>query len=184
MRKLLSFGAVFLVFAIPAMAQDDAPKAEIFAGYSYLKIDEDLSATGVDTSVPAGFNADLAFNATQNLGFVVDFQAHFKDFDHPFGTIDTRALSLHFGPRLKFRGRAEPFVHGLFGFTNLKAEQFGFSVSETAFSAKLGGGLDVKFSDAFALRLGEFNYYLTRFADDSQANFTFSTGIVFRLGSD
>jgi outer membrane protein OmpA-like peptidoglycan-associated protein/opacity protein-like surface antigen len=187
MRNLLMFTASLLMLALPAMAQNQsAPKAEIFAGYSYLKIDESLSgaAAGADTSVPAGFNVDLAFNPTRLFGFVIDFQGHFKDFDDPGGTIDARTISLHFGPRLKLRsGRAEPFVHGLFGFTNLHAEQGGVELaSESAFSAKLGGGLDVVVSDHLALRLGEFNYYLTRFADTRQNNYTFSTGLVFRLG--
>jgi hypothetical protein len=187
MRKFLTFGVALLVLAFPAMAQDDnAPKVEVFAGYSFLSVDT-TSLFGERENFPTGFNADIAFNATRNFALVVDFQGHFKTFEDPgFPDIKIHAISFHTGPRLKVRsGKVEPFVHGLFGFTNLKAEQQGFfDDSENAFSVKAGGGFDVVASKHIAIRLVEFNYYMTRFFDDSQNNFTFSTGIVFRLGGD
>ncbi|HEV8524925.1 MAG TPA: hypothetical protein VGQ71_10535, partial [Terriglobales bacterium] len=83
MRKLLTFGIALLVLAVPAMAADDgAPKVEVFAGYSFLSADT-TSLSGQRESFPAGFNVDLAFNATRNFALVVDFQGHFKTFEDP-----------------------------------------------------------------------------------------------------
>jgi hypothetical protein len=51
----------------------------------------------------------------------------------------------------------------------------------------LGGGLDAKVSDHFAIRVGQFDYVLTKFdvdqdgSKDTQHNFRFSTGFVFRF---
>jgi hypothetical protein len=86
-------------------------------------------------------------------------------------------------------GRVEPFAQGMFGFTDLSESASGASVSDKAFSMKLGGGADVYAARHFAIRLGEFNYYRTGFGvgspvningQDHQNNFTFSTGILFR----
>jgi opacity protein-like surface antigen len=88
-------------------------------------------------------------------------------------------------------GSLEPFAHVLFGVTDLKAISFtGSSASDNAFSMKVGGGLDVKVFPHLALRLGEFNYYLTKFSVNSvvsafnlnnhQNNVTFSVGAVIR----
>jgi hypothetical protein len=79
----------------------------------------------------------------------------------------------------------------LFGVTNLKGSSFtGSSVSDNAFSIKMGGGLDVKVFPHLALRLGELNFYLTKFSvnsavsafniNDHQNNVTFSVGAVIR----
>ena len=64
------------------------------------------------------------------------------------------------------------------------------------FAMKFGGGVDVGVARHFAVRLGEFNYYMTRFGTSdcllgpgepcgingkgTQNNFTISTGIVIR----
>ncbi len=91
-------------------------------------------------------------------------------------------------------GKFEPFAHALFGFTNLQLTPVGLaSESSTNFSMKLGGGVDYALSPHFAVRVGEFNYYYTKFspADYSfgfpgpglnthQNNFTFGVGVVIR----
>jgi len=77
---------------------------------------------------------------------------------------------------------------------------FGFAPTVTRaqmfFAMKFGGGVDVGVARHFAVRLGEFNYYMTRFGTSdcllgpgepcgingkgTQNNFTISTGIVIR----
>jgi len=170
MRKFVLAVLLLLAFSLTAAAQDEYSKGEFFLGYSYLHIDTG-SDSGLSSSVPAGFNLDGTYYPTKHFGLVADFQFHKKEFDDIFGQpispgIDARVLSMHFGPRFKARsGKVEPFVHALFGFTNLhlSAEGISSTFSDTAFSMKLGGGLDVVASPHFAIRLGEFNYYYTKF---------------------
>ena len=184
MRKVLLVVLLLMFCGAYAVAQDN-PKGELFVGYSYLHIG---IPGGTDNSVPTGFNADGTYYFANALGLTADFQYHHKD----FGGGDTGSVfSFHGGPRFKLRaGKLEPFAHALFGVTHVTLDSTGFpSESDNAFSMKLGGGLDVGAARHFAIRLGEFNYYYTKFstggfsspgAPDHQNNFTFSAGIVIR----
>ena len=191
MRKILFIVGLILVCGCIAVAQD-YPKAELGAGWNLLHIDTG-GAPGVDKTFPAGFFADGTYYFAKLIGVTGDFQINWHTF--PVGqiaepSVDAHALSFHAGPRVKFRmGKVEPFAHGLFGFTHVSGTGAGVNQSDTAFSLKLGGGLDVGVARHFALRLGEFNYYLTKFGVNSevnfngqghQNNFTFSAGVVIR----
>jgi len=84
----------------------------------------------------------------------------------------------------------EPFVHGLFGFTRLGLTPKGQGEeSDTAFAMKFGGGVDVGVAKHFGVRVGEFDYFMTRFNNatnpdlnlngkGTQNNWTISAGIV------
>jgi opacity protein-like surface antigen len=168
-----------------------AQKAELAGGWDYLHVD----CNGCDQAgVPGGFFVDGTYYFAKVIGLTGDFQYHKKTFA-PGET--GRFLSFHGGPRFKARmGKIEPFAHALFGITNLNQEDvtgtfcFGAtSCSDNAFSMKLGGGLDIGVAPHFALRLGEFNYYMTKFSvasgfstngNDHQNNFTFGVGVVLR----
>jgi len=186
MRKL-SLVALFLLFCGTfAVAQ----KAELGAGWNYLHIDGDVLPS--QNGIPGGFFIDGTYYFARVIGLTGDFQYDKKTFsaDAFFnGGEQARAFSFHAGPRVKARmGKLEPFAHVLFGVTNLNfSSPTAPSTSDNAFSMKLGGGLDVAVVPHLALRLREFNYYLTRFSanftggtKDSQNNFTFGVGVVIR----
>ena len=186
MRKVSLFALFMLLCGSFAVAQET--KGEFFAGYSYLHADCGSGCT--DSSFPAGFNLDGSYYFSRSFGATADFDYHHKNLSDVFSGATARSYGMHFGPRVKARlGKIEPFAQGLFGFTDLGASAAGVSVSDKAFSMKLGGGVDVYASRRFAIRLGEFNYYRTAFGVSSpvnfngqnhQNNFTFSTGILFR----
>ncbi len=200
MRKFLS--VMVLVFCGTfAFAQ----KAELAGGYNYLHIDT-TGSPGIDSSMPAGFFVDGTYYFLKFIGLTGDFEYNKHTFPvtetSTGASVDLSELSFHAGPRVKIRmGRVEPFAHALFGFTRGKLTDPTLSVcatsdcTDTAFSMKLGGGLDVGVSHHFAIRLGEFNYYMTKFGinspvnttgfttglpNDKQNNYTFSAGIVIR----
>jgi opacity protein-like surface antigen len=188
MRKF-SLVALFLLFCGTfAVAQ----KGELGAGWNYLHIDE--GPGGTQNGIPGGFFVDGTYYFAKVIGLTGDFQYNKKTFsgDAHFVTGDQgRVFSFHAGPRVKARmGRFEPFAHVLFGVTNAQfTPAGGASFSSNAFSMKLGGGLDVGVAPHFALRLGEFNYYPTKFGvnsnvnfngQDQQNNFTFGAGVVIR----
>lgn len=191
MRRILFIAWVVLVCGSFAMAQDYA-KGELGAGYNYLHIDTG-GAPGVDNSLPGGFFVDGTYYFAKIIGVTGDFEYNKHTFaagELGEASVDASFLSFHAGPRVKVRrGRLEPFAHTLFGVTRISASSAGASLSDTAFSMKIGGGLDVAVVRHIALRLGEFNYYLTRFGKGSntdfngqnqQNNFTFGVGIVLR----
>ncbi|MFI5089971.1 MAG: outer membrane beta-barrel protein [Terriglobales bacterium] len=189
MRKILFVAVLVLICGCFAVAQD-YPKAELGAGWNYLHFDE--GSGGTQNGIPGGFFIDGTYYFVKVLGLAGDFQYNKKTFsgDANFTAGDqARALSFHAGPRVKARmGKFEPFAHALFGVTDVSfTPAGGTSSSDHAFSMKLGGGLDVAMAHHFALRLGEFNYYLTKFGtgtsfngQDHQNNFTFGVGVVLR----
>jgi opacity protein-like surface antigen len=181
MRKV-SLIALFLLFCGTfAVAQ----KGELGAGWDYLHVD--TGGLSTENSVPGGFFVDGTYYFAKVIGLTGDFQYHKKTFsDGSTG----RVIFFGGGPRVKARvGKVEPFAHVLFGVTNVDLADISGSVSDNAFSMKLGGGLDVAVATHFAIRLAEFNYYLTSFnasslvninAQDHQNNVTFGVGVVIR----
>ena len=185
MRKVLFIAVLVLGCGSWALAQDYS-KAELFAGYQYTHVD--TGSSGIDSSWPEGFDLSGTYYFMKNLGITGDFAYATKSFT---GGTDAHLYGFNFGPQVKFRsGRLEPFAHVLFGATHGTVNETGVgSMSDTAFSMKLGGGLDVAVAHHFAVRLGEFDYYYTRFSangnfspngNNSQNNFTFGAGIVIR----
>jgi len=199
MRKVLLVAVAVLLCGMYAFADDDYHKGELFAGYSYLHFGCGSGCT--DNSVPVGFNIDGTYYFSKHLGLTGDFQYHRRGLDDIIGGLHASIFSIHGGPRFKAHsGKLEPFAHALFGWSRLAVSDpttelcgGGNTCSENSFSMKLGGGLDVAAARHIAVRVGEFNYYMTRFAATSlgagaifpnslttQNNFTISAGIVIR----
>jgi opacity protein-like surface antigen len=186
MKKPLFFASL-LAFCLPlaASAQEAAPKVEIFGGYSYLRAD---SLNGVNAP---GFNTSLAGNITKHVGVVGEFSRFTDSETVPIpGAFDLNVkfnvLTYLFGPRIVLhRGKAEPFVHALFGGAR---ENFKFPgrpaapVTDNAFAFALGGGLDVKVNDNFAIRFAQIDYLGDKLSGQTGNNFRYSAGIVIRLG--
>jgi opacity protein-like surface antigen len=186
MRKLLMSAALLLLtLPLGAYAQD-APKVEIFGGYSYLRADDSFD-DGLDLH---GWNASGAANFTRYAGLVADFSGHYNDitFSPTLGKADISAHLFLVGPRFSYRGneRVTPFAHVLLGAARSHVSYFDptgkVKLRDSAFAMAVGGGLDVKVHDRLAVRLFQADYVLTRFADDNQHNFRLSTGLVLRLG--
>ena len=58
--------------------------------------------------------------------------------------------------------------------------------SQHPFSMAVGGGLDVHVSKSFAIRVGEFDYFLTRYTNpitstNNQNNFRYLAGVIFQF---
>ena len=53
---------------------------------------------------------------------------------------------------------------------------------QTALAMTAGGGFDLKIAPHVAIRLGQGEYFMTRFGGSTQNNIRISTGIVFQFG--
>jgi opacity protein-like surface antigen len=188
MKKPL-FLASLLALCLPlaASAQEVAPKVEIFGGYSYLRAD---ILDGVNAH---GFNTSLAGNITKHIGIVGEFSRFDTSTSIPTQVlglsvnVNSNVLTYLFGPRIVLhRGKAEPFVHALFGGARGYYKIPTAEVTDNAFAFALGGGLDVKVNNNFAIRAAQVDYlgYKLDFlrAKLYQNNFRYSAGIVIRLG--
>jgi len=163
MRKTLILFALILLISGVAMAQD-SPRAEVAGLYSYIRFSGGINCNGGGGSV--------AYNLNSWIGVVGQVGGcHFSG---------GNAISYLFGPKLSYRsaGRFDPFAQVLFGGARFSATGF----SSNAFAMTAGGGLDIKVSDHFAIRVAQVDYLMTRFAGTRQNNFQYSGGVVFRFG--
>ena len=191
MRKLFFIAALTLALPIIAQAQE-APRVEVFGGYSYMRLDNDGSGLDRDLN---GFN--VSGNITvygKRLGIKADISGHFGQITFAPGVsnIDQRQFLFLFGPQFSLRksGKIRPFVHTLFGFENLRLNNDVIGdVTDTGFAFAAGGGVDVKaLSSRLSLRLVQADYVLTKFSDSAASgnntnnNLRISTGLVVRFG--
>ncbi len=157
------------------MAQDSA-KGEIFGGYQYTRINPGGGVTGNNFN---GWNAAVTGYIKPNLGLTGDIGGAYRS----VSGVSLKSHTFLFGPTLAVNsGKARPFVHGLFGIMHASAGLGGSTASDNAFAAALGGGVDLSFSPTVSVRLGQFDYLMSRFGSTTQNNFRFSAGVVLRVG--
>jgi hypothetical protein len=191
MRKLFFIAALTLALSIIAQAQE-APRVEVFGGYSYMRLDDDGSGLDRDLN---GFNVSGNIKVLgKRLGIKADVSGHFGQISFVPGisNIDQRQFLFLFGPQYSLRtsGKIQPFVHTLFGFTNLRLNNDVIGdITDTGFAFAAGGGVDIKaLSSRLSLRLVQADYVLTKFSDSSASgnntnnNLRISTGMVVRFG--
>jgi hypothetical protein len=191
MRKLFFIAALSLVLPIIAQAQD-APRVEVFGGYSYMRLDDDGSGLDRDLN---GFNMSGNIKVLgKRLGLKADVSGHFGQITIAPGVsnIDQRQFLFLFGPQYSLRtsGKIQPFAHALFGFENLRLNNDVIGdLTDTGFAFALGGGVDVKaLGSKLMFRMVQADYVLTKFSDSASSgnntnnNLRISTGLVFRFG--
>lgn len=171
MRKLFGLAAALVLMVLPVFAQD-APKAELFGGYQYTRINPGSGIPGQNLN---GWNAALTGNIGHTLGITADISGAYKT----IAGISNKDHFFLFGPTLASHSNESftPFAHALFGV----AHSSGGGFSDNAFAMALGGGVDVKVASHVAIRLGQFDYLMTRFSSATQNNFRYSAGVVFRF---
>jgi len=176
MRKSLAVVAVIALFAIPMLAQDH-PKADIFGGYQYTRINPGGGASGENFN---GWNAAVTGWVNNYLGVTGDFSGAYKS----IGGTAIRQYTFMFGPTIASHANEKftPFAHVLLGGAHCTTDAGAcFATSNTAFALAFGGGLDVNVGHNVGVRVGQFDYLMTKFASDTQNDFRFSAGIVFHF---
>jgi opacity protein-like surface antigen len=175
-----------LMFGFTAMAQDE-PKAEVFAGYSYVRGNGGAALSSFNMN---GGSASVSYNPTPAIGIVADFGGYHVANIQGF-SVDANVYTYMFGPKFAYRtDRFTPFVQALFGGAHGSASVY--NTSANAFAMALGGGLDIKATQHIAIRAIQAEYLLTRFnvtatvggssvSTTSQNNARISAGVVFRF---
>ena len=182
-NKTLFVAAMLMFSALPLRAQD-APKAEVFGGFSLLSVGAPSGFEG-NRETARGWQASAAYNFHRNVGLVADFGGQYKTLDEEGSKVSLRGHEFLFGPRFTARTEhANPFFHVLLGGANGRASANSESLSKTVFAAAIGGGLDVNLSDHVALRLVQFDWIPIRPEGEWFRNVVrVGFGIVFKGGS-
>ena len=178
MRKLFILVGLILMAASSAAAQD-YPKAEIFGGYQYIRLNPGGGATGSNCQGGAG---SVAGNLNHWFGVVGDFGAC-----KVTGLVSgdsAHLVNYLFGPKLTYRshGRLSPFAQVLFGGERIGGSAFGSSASDSSFAMAFGGGADYEMTNHVSIRLIQAEYLYTKFGGTNQNNGRISAGIVYRWG--
>ena len=170
MRKLLVLAglAVMLSLASPAFSQD-TPKAEVFAGYSYIR------SGGANFN---GWNAAVQGNFNHWFSLVGDFSGHY------YPPANVHLYTYTFGPQASYRtDKITVFGRVLFGGAKAGVGFGGISASTNAFAMNFGGGVDWNVSKPIAIRLIQADALVTRFGGSTTTDPRLSFGIVFRFGT-
>ena len=198
-RIMFSLVAAFILCGL-ALAQD-APRGEIFGGYSYLNVDYQ---SGVASSSPVprqssnGWEISPAFSVNRWFAVEGDVAGYYKNnvpliFGLP--NADLHDYSFTAGPRFNYRaGSATAFVHALAGGDYLHGSISGIgSASQNSIAFAIGGGLvwRLRPESHWAVR-GSGDYVLTRHnianalgfstPNLTQNNFRASVGVVYVFG--
>jgi opacity protein-like surface antigen len=195
MKKLVLVAVFLLGFSVMAMAQD-APKVEVFGGYSLVLVDTATALKqslfgGMDLNLN-GWNGSIAFNGNKWAGFVADFGGYYgvvgEEHSNPVRWGEWMDVTIHsvmFGPKFTLhRGAVSPFVQSLFGVARIKGSWAHNDYIENDFAMALGGGIDVNLSSKVAIRPVQLDYFLTKTGHngDLADHLRFSTGVVLKLG--
>ncbi len=173
MPRILILSIVLITLALPLCVwAQETPQAEVFAGYSYLRVSPPntpgVNMHGVDFSVAGNLNswfgivADIGYTRSTNFTPTID------------------EVNYLFGPRISYRKneKVTPFIQSLFG--GAYAGPKGMKSND--FAMTVGGGVDVNVHKNIAIRVAQAEYMLIRDSGQTLNNFRFAAGVVFRTG--
>jgi hypothetical protein len=147
----------------PQLFAQEHSKVDLFGGYQYTHFQPNTNSSG--------WNASVTANANNWLGFKFDLSGAYKS--------GVSMQTYMIGPVVSIRKARSftPFAHFLAGGTT-----FWGGGSTTGFSLALGGGLDVKVNDHFAVRLLQADWFAFRLGPAwVKENARVSTGVVIRF---
>jgi hypothetical protein len=174
MKRLIVVVVAVLVLVPVSLWAQDAPKAEVFGGFSFLHI----SSEGDFKHTLPGWTANVAGNVHKNFGFVGDISGEYK-------TIEGVSMKVHSflgGVQATHRmAKASVFARALYGVSHVG---FSDSGSENDFTMAYGGGIDVRASDKISIRLIQFDWTPVKSEGNWEKNIVrFGFGIVFKAPS-
>jgi opacity protein-like surface antigen len=170
---IVGLAVSFAVLARPAAAQD-APRAEIGAGYSAMR-DSDAEAW-----FPVGWVADVAVNPFSWLGLVAEAGGHYKTIDFDGFDVDLQVHTVMGGARLTVRGnrRVRPFGQVLAG----AARESFDGVSQNVFALQPGAGVNLYFTDNVGARLqGDVRGLYDKDEEDWSGEARLSVGVLIAI---
>jgi len=157
------------------------PLIEAFGGYAFARQD---NGAGSGTNLHGGMGS-VGWNFKPWLQVVADSSYNVVT----VGNTKNVLYGNHFGPRYFHRGRsrwgATPFVEALVGGSRADTTITGvggYTTSVNCLSYKVGGGLDLRPSRHWEIRVFDVDYYRTAFGTNMhQNNYWASAGVVLRL---
>src|SRR6476646_2145876 len=98
MLKFIGFALLFGMFSLVAVAQESAPKAEIFGGYQYTRFDGGLNANGWDTTLTGNLNHWFGAAADFSGAYKSQNGVSFNNYTYTFGPVVSMRHKANFTP--------------------------------------------------------------------------------------
>jgi hypothetical protein len=211
MKKILYLLPLGVFFGVSLYAQDEAPRADWFFGYSFLRYN---SAQTIPAFTANGGISTFAWNFNRHVAMEAELGGYHNGNVNGF-QFDSTSFTYLFGPRLSLgrQRRIDPYFHILFGgqyFTtsiaqdsvlivnplgNTTLSNGRYHTSQNSFSMAVGGGLDIRLSKMFTLRPIQADYYMTNYSAPNvtdplgtpiiartQNDFRYAAGMSFNFG--
>jgi len=174
MKKFIWVALAVSIFSASSYAQQ-APRGDISAGYSFLRVG------GTGGANLNGFSTSFAYNANDWFGIAGDIGVYHGS---P-GGVSVTGLTYTFGPRFTYRKSDHfmPFGEALFGASHASASAGGLSGSSNPFTYALGGGAELPLGSSHSWALRPEAEYVGLRANGATANCVrISVGIVYHIG--
>jgi opacity protein-like surface antigen len=206
MKNVLSVLTLGLALGLGVYAQD-APKADLFMGYSFLRAN---AARDIPAFTNNGGLGTFGWNFTNFIAAEFEFGGYHNGNINNI-QFDTTEMTYLFGPRFSLNrsNTVMPYVHSLFGGIHLTTSvpvtltpaptgtttgtTTRAAASQDNFAMAFGGGLDIKLNKHILLRPIQLDYVMTRLEDFGQSgqpsqnrnqhNLRYATGIAFTFGA-
>jgi hypothetical protein len=181
---LISAVALSVPSLLSAQSQD-APKVEVFGGYSWYHPSGTLDTTVVNNSVVVGgkvpefkkgWGGQFTYNLNHWAGIALDTAGHYNDFGN--------AHSLAFGPQFKLRSEhVTEFAEAFVGVQHLGPKLYHDHNGATVIA---GGGIDYSVTSRFSIRPIQadyvYAYYNGNFPHGRSNGVRLQAGLVFKFG--
>jgi hypothetical protein len=169
--------AMVVISSATVFAQDNqAPKAEIFGGYSFLHSGGDSPDGTYLGDIQKGWGAAGTWDFNRWLGLTIDVSGHYKD--------QANVYTFMAGPQVKFRtGRISPFLEALGGEVYVAPAHID---SQFTPGMMAGGGIDIEAGRHLAIRPIQADYIYTPaqdpFGRTAWGGYRLQAGLVLKLG--
>ena len=190
-RTLSQICLLALLFASPVIAQQKR-EWEFFAGYSFERsaVRQYFKSTPIIYTFRErytnlnGWELSVTENVNRWFGGTLQATGHYNSPVASGTKNHVKMFSIAYGPRFAPRiGWMTPYAHLLFGASNVSVTVSpGPHVSETAFAAFVGTGVDLSLGSKVALRAFQVQYSPMNPVVSKDHKFQASAGIVFQLG--
>lgn len=193
MTKTIGIAASLCLILLSAAAvAQDAPRAEIFGGYQFVRANSGVQIGGIDTFALNGWNGSLSGYFNRYVGITTDIAGTYGTPKVQFPSVGEIGVNTHLytfmaGPVLRAANKSpfQPFAHVLFGGAHVSgsvdAPGVSVSGSDTGFAWAAGGGLDFKLLPLIGIRPVQVDFLQTHIGGNSQSNFRYSAGVVLRF---
>lgn len=169
-----------LWLSFPLLLSAQLPRANVFAGYSFMSADVPNSSQRENLN---GWEASLEGKVLPFLGIVADGSGYYGTTAIPIcagafacSPVSGSVYTALFGPRVSTSIHGiRPFAHVLVGLGVISGVN-----SDASLASAFGGGVDFKIAPIIGWRF-QGDYIHTHFADNSQGHGRLSTGIVLRF---